>query len=522
MLKFDSRVGTFDRLFLDSTVTTDWDANINNDQFALKENCLGALVRGALRGFTPPPQPNNTNNTNGTAPPPPPPVGFINFTVPAGWVPITSSDSFAYGIANQSIYRFDQDSFTYNFLFTLPAAADTYAFRSLPGRLIVAAAKRTNPSSNTSIPINVNQVLYVFADPPNGTIRLLGQFDVNATLPAPPANDPNSNQPSRLLIPVFTSPTLSKLAVVFSPINNGTIRPRTTLFRSIDWTKGTVTALAFADQAKIDATNARLRADNYDIIVGDNFVVIRNQSAYDASTPATSVIVEEAYQYVGTQLVFLRQRNLTNADRTAFKNFFIDGAITAQLTIVTAIDTGNGIEFSSFSYGNLAAVNRVLPPTIPAYISFYIPANTALSRPVQGLGWIYKTISGNTTNSTYFRFSPNATGNVVSAPESGVAGSWSVIDGTANGRCHVEKEATSAQYRMVLREPVSPTNSSLRITPISLTSLLAGATINASTRWFISPNCQRLAVATRMFMMNSNGNAFVSMSPTPVQFSAWD
>lgn len=514
MLKFDSQAGTFDRLMLDPFVTVDWGVNIDNNQFILKENCLGVVVGGALRGFTPPPQPN-LNNTNGTAPPLPV-VGLINLTVPAGWVPIPKADSLAYGIANQSLYRLDQNNLTYNFLYTLPAAADAYDFRSLPGKLIVAAARRTNPSLNTSIPINVNQVFYVFADPPNGTFRLLGRFDINSTLPAPPANasnatnGTNSTDPSRLVIPFFTSPTMGKLAVIFSPINNGTVRPRTTLFRSIDWARATVTALTFADQAKIDATNARLRADNYDIIIGDNFVVIRNQSAYDASTPATSVIVEEAYQYIGTQLVFLRYRNLTNADRTAFKNFFIDGAIAAQLTIVTAIDTGNGIEFSSFNYGNLASVNRVLPPTIPAYISFYIPANTALSRPVKGLGWIYKTISGNTTNSTYFRFSPNATGNVVSATEPVVAGSWSVVDGTANERCHIEKEATSPQYRMILREPVSATNSSLRITPISLTTLLAGATINASTRWFISPNCQRLAVATRMFMMNANRNAFVS------------
>ena len=174
----------------------------------------------------------------------------------------------------------------------------------------------------------------------------------------------------------------------------------------------------------------------------------------------------------------------------------------------------------------MASVNKVVPPTIPAYLSFNIPPNTAFSRPVNGLGWIYKTVASNTTNSTYFRFTPNATGNVATAVENSVPGTWSVIDSTVNERCHVEKEASSSQYRLVLREPVtvSATNSTLRITAIALTSLLSGnaTPITTSTRWFISPDCSRLAVAAKMLIIDANRTGFISMSTTPVNFTAWE
>jgi hypothetical protein len=84
-----------------------------------------------------------------------------------------------------------------------------------------------------------------------------------------------------------------------------------------------------------------------------------------------------------------------------------------------------------------------------------------------------------------------AIGSAVRASESSIDGSWSVIDGTANQRCHIEKEATSG-YRMVLREKISATvgtNASLKITSISLTTLLAGLTITDSSQWFIARLC---------------------------------
>jgi hypothetical protein len=152
---------------------------------------------------------------------------------------------------------------------SLPAAADAYTFKSIPGKLIIAASKRTNPTTDTFI--NVNQVFYVFADPPNGTFRLLGQFDINSTLPSSDSTDSN-----RFIIPFLTSRNLGKLAVIFNPLSDGSAQPRTILIRSIDWKKGAISNITFADQARFDKTNARLKADNYDVMVGENFFVIRN------------------------------------------------------------------------------------------------------------------------------------------------------------------------------------------------------------------------------------------------------
>jgi hypothetical protein len=138
------------------------------------------------------------------------------------------------------------------------------------------------------------------------------------------------------------------------------------------------------------------------------------------------------------------------------------------------------------------------------------------------LGWIYKTVSANTTNSTYFSFATSAPGNVVSAIEDNVNGSWSVVEGTVNERCHIEKEAIIGLYRMVLKELVSGIDSSLRITAIPLTPILTNITITNSTKWFISSNCQRLAVAPTIFTMNANRDGFTPTSATPVPFTAWD
>jgi hypothetical protein len=312
-------------------------------------------------------------------------------------VPITTSESLAYGIANQNIYRLEPISFSYTPIFTLPAAADAYNFRSLPGRLIVAASRRTNPTPNSAI--KVNQVFYVFADPPNGALRLLGQFDINSTLVIAPTNNDNIDK-NIFLVPFSTSHSLSKLAVVFNPLSEATNLPRTTLLRSIDWSKGTVSNFTFADQIRFFNTNARLKADNQDLIIGDNFFVIRNQSAYNASTAATSVIVEETYQHMRDQSLYLRSRSLTEADKNSFRRFFIDATVPTQLSTITVVENPFEIHFTSFNYGNLALTNKVTPAPIPAYISFAIPPNTAAYR-TEGLGWIYKTVAANKTNSTY-------------------------------------------------------------------------------------------------------------------------
>jgi hypothetical protein len=134
----------------------------------------------------------------------------VDFTVPPGWFRVNKTDSLNYGIASGKIYRLNADNFTYTLLYTLPAAADVYNFRHVPGKLIVVASNRTNPSTETSI--NVNQIFYFFADPPNGAFKLLGKFEINSTLPT--TTETNND---RYLIPFFTSPTFGQLAVVFKP-----------------------------------------------------------------------------------------------------------------------------------------------------------------------------------------------------------------------------------------------------------------------------------------------------------------
>jgi hypothetical protein len=69
---------------------------------------------------------------------------------------------------------------------------------------------------------------------------------------------------------------------------------------------------------------------------------------------------------------------------------------------------------------------------------------------------------------------------------------------------------------MVLKEKVNTAPPTLKITAITLTSVLTGLTITDSSTWYISSNCERFAVANRTFKMNPAKDGFVALTSKAV------
>jgi hypothetical protein len=94
---------------------------------------------------------------------------------------------------------------------------------------------------------------------------------------------------------------------------------------------GTIHNITFENQARFDEFNAKLKGDNYDLVIGDSFFVIRNQSTY---VDSTTWIYEDTYQFLQDQLFLIRNRTLQEADKTKFKRFFIDNKFRNQLSLL--------------------------------------------------------------------------------------------------------------------------------------------------------------------------------------------
>ncbi len=498
-MKFDSAANRIDLIATNPLLANE--VSINAGTFKLKENCGAATIGDTLSLL-------NSNDTS-------------RIDVPSGWFPI-KTESLAYGVANGSLYRFNSTTNTFTAIHTFNRPYEAYSFKTVPGRLIVSAASViSNATISTGTqPVDVAQTFFFFADPANGSFRLIGQLDINSTV-NPPVGSTLSD-PSRFLIDFSVSPSFGKFVTAFSRLNGNATTPRTTIFKTLDFTKGTVTDITFKDVNKFTETSRRLAGGNRDLAITDNFFVIRNQSAYD-NTNTSIVAVEETYQFQGNVLNLIRNRILTDAEMTSFKKIVIDAAFSTELMVVVIDTVTDGFAITATGYSSLAAMTKIAPTPIPAYVSFMIPDGAVASTPANALGWIYKVIDTTTTpgspttNSTFYRFTPNVTGNVISTTTV-QNGQWSVIASAINDLCHVEKDATT-NYKLFFRKP-SNSNTVLSITPIDITTALTGLTLTGT--WILADNCERFSVDGQIFRLNDNKTAYIKYDNVNQAFSALD
>jgi hypothetical protein len=122
---------------------------------------------------------------------------------------------------------------------------------------------------------------------------------------------------------------------------------QTTIFKSINFAKKTVGNLTFQEPARILATTRNIPPGNRDFCFGDNYYIIRNGSAVNGSDPSPQFAAEEAYQFVGDQIVFLRNRNLTGKELTDYRRTFIDTYYQNQLVVLdTFVNPAGGLEIN--------------------------------------------------------------------------------------------------------------------------------------------------------------------------------
>lgn len=141
----------------------------------------------------------------------------------------------------------------------------------------------------------------------------------------------------------------------------------TIIIKSIDPNTNAVSNLTFQDPKRIlNTINMQMNAPKF---FGDYFFVVRNDSA---APIANTSFVEEAYQYVGNQIIFLRNRILAANDSTGFVNTYIDPTTPNQLIVLDTFSVTDGLAIKQFVYGNIASVNKVIQPTTPPYISLII------------------------------------------------------------------------------------------------------------------------------------------------------
>jgi hypothetical protein len=442
------------------------------------ENCDGVYFNGALLRVVP-----GGNVTT--------------VTVPNGWAPNSSPESLQYGVAANVLYRFDPRNGTFANLRTFPPS-QAYEVRSFQGRIVVAAA---NSSNGTNGLTQVNQTFFVLNNLPSGLIQV-GQFSVSGAFNTPPP-----------LIPFMASPQLTKIGVaVPAPAPSNMSEPNVVLLlQSVDYATSTISALTFKELERFRGTVRNLPPNNKNFFFGDNYYVVRNVSAANGTLILDNTsLVEEAYQFVGGDIIFLRNRILNETrELTDYRRTWVDDSFANQLVVLDAFAVPGGLEVDQFIFGSLGSVNKVVPPTTPPLFSFPIPPQAALYAPEDTLAWVFLSSDSTPgTNFTVITVDPMAPNNTLivngSAP-----GKITILAMSRNCLIFVDtltQNVTVAAAANGINGAVangtglngtSPQNGPYAFE--NVTQLLASFTINSSSKWIISERCDRFAVDNHVF-----------------------
>ena len=282
--------------------------------FLPKENCEGGYFAGTLYRLA-----------GSTVAP---------VSVPAGWTALSSPESLRFGVASNVLYRYNAANGTFDSLYTFPAHS-AYDVRSAPNsRLLVVAANTTATASSTTF----SQRMYLFTVG-TATVSLVDRFNFTALVPSttvPP------------VYPFLASPMLSKFGAVFTAPGSAT---PTILLKSVD-SANNVSDLAFQEPLRFLTTINTVAADAPKFF-GDAFFVVRNDSA---TAIVNTAFVEETYQFMGSQVLFLRNRVLTPNDIAGFQKTYIDATTTNQLIVLNTFTVANGLSIEQFAYGSILAV----------------------------------------------------------------------------------------------------------------------------------------------------------------------
>ena len=142
-------------------------------------------------------------------------------------------------------------------------------------------------------------------------------------------------------------------------------------------------------------------------------------------------------------LLYMRTRTLSASEANCYKSY-IDSYFTESLTVLNLYDNGQataanrGYYVYSFAYANLASTFKVVPPTVPAYISFTTPSGTVSKEP-SSFQWLFMA----TNSATAIRQDDNNSPNYYNSQTiSGLATGYSIE--TESKNCLIIKQTVSS------------------------------------------------------------------------------
>ena len=121
---------------------------------------------------------------------------------------------------------------------------------------------------------------------------------------------------------------------------------------------------------------------------------------------------------------------------TNYSKTFIDPYYQNQLVVLNTYANDNGFTVDEAVYGNLVAINRIVPVATPPFISFVPPTNTANFIPKGSLAWVYLNTVANNTGLILMRANPNVTNNIQMI-NSNLGGDQSIL--AMNEKCIIFK-----------------------------------------------------------------------------------
>jgi hypothetical protein len=219
--------------------------------------------------------------------------------------------------------------------------------------------------------------------------------------------------------------------------------------------------------------------------------------------------VEQAYQFVGGDIIFLRDRILNESrEVTDYRRTWVDDSFPNQLVVLDAFVVPGGLEVDQFVFGSLASVNKVVPPTTPPYISFPLPPQAVLFAPEDTLAWVFLSSDPSpATNFTVITADPTAPNNtrIVNASAPGnitilaMSQNCLIFIDTLSQNVTVAAAANGTNGAVPNGTGLNGTAQNGPYAFENVTPLLSNFTINSSSKWTISQNCDRFAVDNQVF-----------------------
>jgi hypothetical protein len=376
-------------------------------------------------------------------------------TLPAGFNALSMTESAMYGVVQGKVYRYNPTTSDYSLVFTVKPGQG-YTIKHVRERLLVSCHNISNTSNASGESYRISQSVYFLKDENGSSLRQLGSMDFVSLQ--------NWNNP----VEYFPSPQMTKVGFSYSV----TLDSRRIVVKSIDYTRNTVTDLIFQDTIHALTTIRGIPGVGY-FDFSDYFLVFRN-SSIERGVPGGTPY-EEAYQFVGSQIIFLRGRELTGRELTDFQKIFVDSGITNKLIVLDSYNVTGGYEVEEFDFGSLSSMTKIVPTVTPPLSTFIIP-HTATDIPVDKFAWTFKETVGSDTKFTAVRPNRNAPNNIEKTVAT-IPGSWNVI--AQNERCKLLGDGTTIS----IFRAVPNTTSLNKVADVQAAVAGQNVTVSGSTKW---------------------------------------